>query len=208
MKAGIYGGTFNPIHLGHIHILREFAERLGLDRVLLIPTGTPPHKAAPLLAGAEDRLAMCRLAVDTVSDVPIRVSRMEIDRGGKSYTALTLEALRGQYPQDEFYFLMGEDMLLTLDKWYRPEVICALATLCASPRSHDGLAKLKAKQRELEEKFSARCRIENIPYFAASSTQIRELAARRESLSGLVPDAVEKYIYSHGLYGGGTHDDL
>lgn len=200
MKTGIYGGTFNPIHLGHIHILKEFVRRLSLDRVLLIPTGTPPHKAAPSLASAEDRLAMCRLAADGLDSVPIRVSTIEIDRGGKSYTANTLAALHGQYPNDRLYFLMGEDMFLTLDTWYHPEEICKLAVLCASPRSHDGYEKLLAKKTELEEKLSAECRIEDIPYFAASSTQVRALAANGDDLSALVPPAVEKYIKANGLY--------
>lgn len=200
MKTGIYGGTFNPIHLGHIHILKEFASRLGLDRVLIIPTGVPPHKAAPSLAAAEDRLAMCRLAADGIDTVPIRVSTIEIGREGKSYTSGTLAALHRQYPADRLYFLMGEDMFLTLDTWHKPEEICRLAVLCASPRSHDGLQKLTAKKAELERKFSAECHIEDIPYFEASSTQVRELAAHGESLSSLVPTAVEKYIKEHGLY--------
>lgn len=200
MKTGIYGGTFNPIHLGHIHILKEFADRLSLDRVLIIPTGVPPHKAAPSLAAADDRLTMCRLAADEVDTVPIRVSSIEIDREGKSYTVNTLTELHEKYPNDRLYFLMGEDMFLTLDTWYRPDEICRLAALCASPRSDDGFEKLLVKKAELEEKFSAECHIENIPYFAASSTQVRELAARGESLSALVPRAVEKYINEKGLY--------
>lgn len=202
MKIGIYGGTFNPIHLGHVHILKEFIKRLSLDRVLLIPTGTPPHKAAPWLAPAEDRVAMCAVAAEEVTDLPVEISRIEINRAGKSYTALTLEALREIYPDDELFFLMGEDMFLTVDKWYKPEIICSLSTLCASPRSEDGLEKLLAKQKELIEKFGARCRLENIPYLAVSSTQIRELAAQGKSLLGLVPEHVEEYIYSHSLYRG------
>lgn len=168
---------------------------------MLIPTGIPPHKAAPSLASADDRIAMCKLAANEIPYLPIEVSRIETDSIGKSYTALTLEKLHGLYPADELCFLMGEDMFLTLDKWYKPEVICSLATLCASPRSDSGFSKLKAKQKELEEKFHARCIVEDIPYFAVSSTQIRELATCDKSLSRLVPPAVEEYINSHGLYG-------
>lgn len=200
MKLGIYGGTFNPIHSGHIHILREFIRRLSLDRVLLIPTGTPPHKAAPDLAGAEDRLAMCVLAATEITEAPVEVSRIEIDRGGKSYTADTLTALRGEYPTDEFFLLMGEDMFLTVDQWVRPEVICRQAALCVSPRSEDGEKRLLLQKKKLEESLSARCVIEAIPYFPASSTEIRALAARGKSLSPLVPPEVEAYIAAHGLY--------
>ncbi len=200
IKTGVYGGTFNPIHSGHIHILREFIRRLSLDRVLLIPTGRPPHKDAPALAAPEHRLAMCRLAVEEIADAPVEISEIELRRPGKSYTAETLEALREQYPEDQLYLLMGEDMFLTLDKWYRPETICALAALCASPRSEDGLQKLKEQQARLERLFSARCFLENISYLPVSSTQVRELATKGESLGGLVPPKVEQYLREHGLY--------
>lgn len=200
MKTGIYGGTFNPIHLGHIHILREFIRRLKLDRVLLIPTGTPPHKDAPELAGKEDRFRMCRLAAEEIKEVPVEVSRIEFDRQGKSYSADTLTLLKREYPEDELFFLMGEDMFLTVDTWYRPEVICRCASLAASPRSENGLIKLKEKQKELEEKFGARCFVEDISWLPVSSTQVRELAERGGSLSGLVPPEVAAYIEEHRVY--------
>lgn len=203
MKTGIYGGTFNPIHLSHLHILREFIRRLGLDRVLLIPTRVPPHKQARSLASAEDRLAMCALAAGEITEAPVEVSRIEMDREGKSYTADTLEALRELYPEDAFFLLMGEDMFLTLDRWYRPETICRLAALCASPRSADGLHKLERKKRDLERTLGARCFVEDIPYLEGSSTDVRELAERGESLRGLVPPTVEEYIVRRGIYRGG-----
>lgn len=202
MKIGVYGGTFNPIHLGHLHVLEEFAQRLHLDEVLLIPTGTPPHKAAPHLASSEHRLAMCELAV-TDCRVPVTVSRMETDRAGKSYTSDTLRDLHTTHPHDEFYFFMGEDMFLTLHNWVRPQVICDCATLCAAPRSEDGLCRLTEQKKQLEELFSARCVIEQISYLPISSTEIRERTQRGESLSELVPESVEHYIYEHGLYQSG-----
>lgn len=200
MKTGIYGGTFNPIHLGHVHILKEFIRRLHLDRVLLIPTHVPPHKQAHALANPEHRLAMCRLAVEEVTEAPVEISHIELRREGKSYTADTLEALKAEFPEDEFYLLMGEDMFLTIDSWYRPETIFSLAAVCASPRSESGLHKLMEKKAELEQKFCARCFVEDIPYFPASSTEVRELAERGESLAGLVSPPVEHYIAAHDLY--------
>lgn len=200
MKTGIYGGTFNPIHLGHLHILREFIRRLSLDRVLLIPTRTPPHKQAHALANAGDRLAMCRLAARSIAETPVEISQAELEREGKSYTVETLETLAKEFPGDDFYLLMGEDMFLTLDQWYRPETIFALAAACASPRSTDGLEKLERKKQELERRFGARCFVEDIPYFEASSTQVRALAAEGKSLAGLVPPEVEAYIREHGIY--------
>ena len=200
MKLGIYGGTFNPIHLGHVHLLREFIRRLGLEKVLLIPAGTPPHKAAPDLAPAEDRLSMCALAAKEIEGAPVEASRIEIDRAGKSYTADTLNTLRGENPDDEFYLLMGEDMFLTVHQWVRPQEICRQAVLCVSPRSEDGMERLLLQKLKLEAEFAARCRVEDIPYFPAASTQIRELIGRGEGLSGLVLPEVEAYIAAHGLY--------
>lgn len=200
MRTGIYGGTFNPIHSGHVHLLEEFIRRLSLDRVLLIPTGVPPHKEAPALADAGHRLAMCRLAVEGITGAPVELCEIELHRPGKSYTAETLEELHGLYPEDDFFLLMGEDMFLTVDRWYRPETIMSLATLCCTPRSGDGMGKLQEKKKELERKFSARCRVEDIPYFPASSTQVRQLAAEGQPLEGLVPEKVARYMEENGLY--------
>ena len=202
MKIGIYGGTFNPIHLGHIHILREFIQRLGLDKAILIPTHVPPHKQSFDLASGEDRVAMCELGAAEITAAPVEVSTIELEREGKSYTAETLEELKRQYPEDEFYLLMGEDMFLTLDHWRRPDRILSLAVACATPRSEDGLQKLCEQKKFLEEKYGARCVVEDIPYFPASSTEVRTLAQRGESLSALVPSTVEDYIRTHGLYRG------
>ena len=202
MRTGVYGGTFNPIHSGHIHILREFIKRLDLKRVLLIPTGQPPHKRAHDLADSADRVRMCELAAKELKDSAVRVSTIEIERGGKSYTFETLRELSRLYPEDELYFLMGEDMFLSFETWRKPEVISSLAYLCASPRSDDGLQALLEHKKTLESRFGARCFVEAIPYFKVSSTQVRQLAVRGESLSGLVPAEVEEYIREHGVYRG------
>lgn len=198
MKTGIYGGTFNPIHNGHLHIVEEFRRGLGLDRVLLIPTRVPPHKAAPDLASAGERFAMCRLAAQ--GKPWLELSDIEMRREGKSYTAETLEELSVLYPQDQFYLLMGEDMFLTLGRWYRPETIFSLASVCTTPRSPDGLDALRQKALEYTGQFQARCFLEHIPYLAISSTQVRQAVARGEDVSGLVPQAVATYMKERGLY--------
>lgn len=198
MKTGIYGGTFNPIHNGHLHIVEEFRRGLGLDRVLLIPTRVPPHKAAPDLASAGERFAMCRLAAQ--GKPWLELSDIEMRREGKSYTAETLEELSALYPQDRFYLLMGEDMFLTLGRWYRPETIFSLASVCTTPRSPDGLDALRQKALEYTGQFQARCFLEHIPYLPISSTQVRQVAAAGESLAHLVPSPVAWYIREKGLY--------
>lgn len=200
MRLGVYGGTFNPIHLGHVHILKEFIRRLELEKVLLIPAGIPPHKAAPDLVDAQDRLLMCGLAAKGISEVPVEVSSVEIDRAGKSYTADTLSLLHGQNPADELCLLMGEDMFLTVHQWVRPAEICKLAVLCVSPRSEDGMKRLLLQKQRLEAEFAARCKIEDIPYVPVSSTEIRERIRQRRDFSHLVPPEVGEYIAAHGLY--------
>ena len=198
MKTGVYGGTFNPIHNGHLHIVEEFRRGLGLDRVLLIPAHVPPHKTAPDLAPAGERLEMCRLAAEKTPW--LQVSSIELEREGKSYTAETLEELSSLFPEDQFYLLMGEDMFLTLGRWYRPETIFSLASVCTTPRSLDGLSALRQKALEYTERFGARCFLEQIPYLPVSSTQVRQAAARGEDVSTLVPETVAAYIAAHGLY--------
>lgn len=204
MRTGVYGGTFNPIHRGHIHILGEFMARLSLDRALLIPDGTPPHKQAGDLAPAEHRLAMCRLAAEELPG-RVEVSDVELLRPGRSFTSDTLAQLNGLYPGEELFLLMGEDMFLTVDRWHEAGEIFRRAVLCASPRSPQGLARLLEKSRELEA-LGARCRVEDIPFWDVSSTRVRELAAKGEDVSGLVPGAVAAYMEKHRIYqGGGGH---
>lgn len=198
MKTGIYGGTFNPIHKGHLHIVEAFRKGLGLDRVLLIPTRVPPHKAAPDLASPQDRFAMCQLAIQ--GQPWLELSDMEMRREGKSYTAETLEELSALYPQDQFYLLMGEDMFLTLGCWYRPETIFSLASVCTAPRSVHGMDALREKALEYTGTFHARCFLDHIPYLPISSTQVRQAVARGEDVASLVPEAVARYIRERGLY--------
>lgn len=198
MKTGIYGGTFNPIHKGHLHIVEAFRKGLGLDRVLLIPTRVPPHKAAPDLASPQDRFAMCQLAIQ--GQPWLELSDMEMRREGKSYTAETLEELSALYPQDQFYLLMGEDMFLTLGRWYRTETIFSLASVCTAPRSVHGMDALREKALEYTGTFHARCFLDHIPYLPISSTQVRQAVARGEDVASLVPEAVARYIRERGLY--------
>ena len=205
MKTGIYGGTFNPIHNGHLHIVEEFRRGLSLDRVLLIPTRVPPHKEAPDLASGEDRFAMCRLAAQ--GDPWLELSDIEMRRQGKSYTAETLEELSALYPQDQFYLLMGEDMFLTVGSWYRPETIFSLASVCTTPRGEKSMEALRRKALEYAGQHGARCFIGQIPYLPVSSTQVRQAVAAEEDISSLVPAGVARYIREKGLYRAGKREE-
>ncbi len=196
-RIALFGGTFDPIHNGHIQLAREFAARLSLDRVLLMPTFVPPHKLKTDLAPAVDRLAMCRLACAPYKE--LAVSDFEINRRGASFTVFTLEAMQKQYPDAQLFLLTGADMFLTLSTWHRFADIARLATLCAAPRDEATAEILKNHAKTLEQQ-GARCVVEAIPLCELSSTAIRQKAALGEKLTDLVPPSVEEYIVKKQLY--------
>lgn len=202
MKIGIYGGTFNPIHLGHIQAARFAAEYLELDKLLLIPAGIPPHKT--LSAGAPDsihRLAMAELAAEAIGPMA-EASDMELRRKGKSYTLDTVRAVQEQYPHAGIYLLMGTDMFMTFHLWRGPEKLAKLCTLCAFGRSESDTEELFAVQRDyLVRNFKADVVTITLPQIVdISSTQLREELARGEGQAYLDP-AVYGYILRKGLYG-------
>ncbi len=196
-RLGILGGTFDPIHNGHIVLAREFAARLQLDCVLMMPTFVPPHKVKPDLAPAVDRLEMCRLACDPYPQ--LMVSDMEINRRGASFTVTTLEQLKTQDPDADLFLLVGADMFLTLATWHRFTDIAQLATLCVAPRDGSQTEELMRYAEELK-KQGAVCCVETIDAPHISSTHVRKCAAAGESIEEFVPSAVATYIREHELY--------
>jgi len=208
MKLGIYGGTYNPPHLGHLAAAKTAMEVLGLDKLLLIPAATPPHKALPEgTASAEQRLAMVEKMADALGK-NVEVSAIELEREGKSYTSDTLAAIHEQYPGAELWLLMGTDMFLTLQNWHEPGRILELAGICAFGRSEQDGEELFAPQREYLAKTFPGARITTITLpnlIDISSTQLRELLLRGEAGQYLLP-AVYGHILMNGLYG--THADL
>ena len=209
MRSGIYGGTFNPPHQGHLTSARLAMEALKLDRLLFVPAAVPPHKELPEDSpSAEDRLKMLEIAVDGLL-MPGRaeVCDLELHRQGKSYTSDTLEELHKKYPEDELYLLLGTDMFLSLDTWHDPENICGLAHIVAFVRSEtDSVKKLELQQEKLQDRYRARAEVVELSQVVpVSSTQIREELKKGEAGTGL-PPAVYGYILRRGLYG--THADL
>ena len=203
MKIGIYGGTFNPPHLGHMEAARSAIAALELDKLILIPAAIPPHKQLPEeTPEGEHRLAMTKLMADTVR-MPkvVEVSAMELEREGKSYTVDTLKTIREQYPDAELWLMMGTDMFLTLHHWYKPEEICKLAGICAFGRSEQDGEALFAPQREfLHEKYGAKITTITLPGLVeVSSTQVRDMLDRGEGEKYLA-SAVYGYILMNGLY--------
>ena len=156
MRTGIFGGTFNPFHNGHKKALNAFIKEFDLDRVFVIPTAIPPHKEIKKDISDDDRLRITRLSISDVKQAEI--CDWEIKNGGKSYTYLTLEHFRKEYPDDKLFLYVGTDMFLTLHEWRFPERIVSEATIVAFPRK-EGKGDLETIERQkkfLEEKYGAK----------------------------------------------------
>ena len=209
MKIGIYGGTFNPPHLGHLAAARAAMDALGLDKLLLMPAATPPHKELPPGSPpAADRLAMAeKLADALLMPKTVQVSTLEMDRPGPSYTADTVEQLHEREPESELWLLVGSDMFLSLHTWREPERIMKYASVCAFHRTQaDEAARFAAQKERLERDYGARVQLIPVPGLVEiSSTRLRELLSQGEGREYLHP-SVYGYILLHGLYG--THADL
>lgn len=204
MKIGIYGGSFNPPHLGHLAAARAAARALQLDKLVFVPAGVPPHKLLPTHSPApEQRLELTRIAADQLLMPEItEVWDVEIRREGRSYTADTLEQAARCWPGDELWLLMGTDMFLTLHDWVEPEKIFALAGVCAFGRSPvDGEAVFAPQRDYLTRHYRANIATVSIPDLVdISSTRLRELLAQGGGREFL-PEAVYGYILREKLYG-------
>ena len=207
MNIGVYGGTFDPPHWGHITAARAAMEQLGLDKLVLIPDRVPPHKALPEgSASPEQRLEMAALATAELGR-RAEVSDRELRRSGPSYTSDTLAELRREHPEDTLWLLMGSDMFLSLQTWHAPEEIMALARIAPFSReAEDESTAFAAQKARLERAYGAQIQIvQNPEVRELSSTEVRAaLAAGRGS--DLLPPAVYGYVLREHLYG--THKAL
>lgn len=212
MKIGIYGGTFDPPHLGHMRAAAQIKELLRLDRLLLVPAKVPPHKdLASASASPEDRLAMTELMAQGILPLgSVQVEGCEVSREGKSYTVDTLELLAKGYPDDELWLLMGSDMFLSLQTWRQPEKICALSGICGFTRTTSESAAMMREQEEmLQETYGARTVVVDLPEdMDVSSTQVRRLMSEGKDVTAgeLLWCQVYGYILRKGLYQ--VHVDL
>ncbi|MGN0467544.1 MAG: nicotinate (nicotinamide) nucleotide adenylyltransferase [Acutalibacteraceae bacterium] len=198
-RIGIFGGTFNPPHLAHKRLALEMKEKAKLDEIIVIPTFIPPHKAAKDLAGGEDRLKMCKL---TFFEDFFSVSDTEIRRQGKSYTYDTLCQLK-KNEEEKFFLIIGSDMLLSFDKWYRYKDILSMATLCAVSRQDDvPLQELRSYAKDVLELDEEKGEIifSSSKPFELSSTLIREKIKNGEDVSGYIEKNTLEYITQKELY--------
>ena len=197
-KIGIYGGTFNPLHTGHLHAARQAIVTLNLDRLILIPDRIAPHKQMPEgSATPEQRMEMLRIA--TKNEPKMEVSDIELKREGKSYTYLTVEQLALEYPDAKLYLLMGTDMFTSFDTWMEPDRITAKAALAVMYRGDKGETEAIETQKLAMESRGVEVVLIRNDAIAISSTQMRRLLAF-QCAGPFLPEGVEDYIRSQGLY--------
>ncbi len=198
MRTGILGGTFNPVHNGHIAVAKAAYDQLKLDEILIMPSGIPPHKEDVI--SSEDRINMVRLAVKGYPYMT--VSDYEIIRAGTTYTAETLTMLTDTNPDTDYHFIVGADSLVNMLSWYHPEVIFRLAHIAVCKRSDTDEQKLRECIIKLTDEYSAHIDILELEYVDISSHEIRDNIYKPHSdkvIQYIKPEVLE-YIKEHGLY--------
>jgi nicotinate-nucleotide adenylyltransferase len=193
-SVGILGGTFNPPHRGHLALAKHARAELGLERVVLMPAHSAPHKGDEEDPGPQRRLAMCRLAVG--SEPGLEVCGLEIERGGPSYTVDTLRAIDESHPDSELTFIVGADMALTLPTWREPHALVGLASLAVAEREHGARGDVTRALAPLAVDVA----FLDMPTVEISSSLVRERVHDGEPIEGLVEPAVARYIAEQGLY--------
>src|SRR5262245_54386841 len=191
LRLGLFGGTFDPPHLGHLALAEWARERLRLDRVIFMPAGRPPHKRRADLSALAHRLAMTRLAIRGVPG--FEVSTLEARRDGPPYTLEPRRDLRARHPRARWYLLLGADSLADLSHWHEPAAVVRLATPVVAVRPG-------SRSRRPARVFGRAIRWLDNPGFAVSSSAIRARARAGRSVRFLVPDAVARYVERHRLY--------
>ncbi len=197
-RIGLIGGTFNPIHYGHLLIAENAYEQYHLDEVIFIPTGQSPHKDARQILGADERMEMIRLAI---ADNPhFSCSDYEIRTEGISYTYLTVQAFYEPAEERELFFIMGADSLAYFDAWMRPDKISRMSTILAAVRDGLNMEELLPIRESLQQKYGTKIGFINTPNFSVSSRMIRHRMEKGHSIRYLVPEAVERYLKEHRVY--------
>ena len=198
-KVGIMGGTFDPIHIGHLILGEAAYEQYNLDKVLFMPAGRPPFKEGRKgMASNEQRTEMVRLAI--ASNPHFELSMLEMNEDGMSYTYRTLETLKKEHPDTEYYFIMGADSLLYFDSWMNPQRIADAAVIVVATRNHMPQETLDEKIRQLCGTYGASIRKLETPNLDISSSQIREWVSQGRGIQYYVPDPEIRYIGEQGLY--------
>ena len=196
-KTGIMGGTFNPIHNGHLLLAETAREILQLDQILFMPSGNSYMKDASAIASKKDRLQMTSLAIE--GNPYFKLSTMETDREGATYTCDTLLELKQLLPEHELYFILGADSLFSIDRWRNPDVIMKNCILTAAVRNGN-MADIQSKANRLQESFDAKIQLLPERNIDISSTEIRERICLGKSVRYMLPEKVLQYIQEYELY--------
>jgi nicotinate-nucleotide adenylyltransferase len=204
-RIGIMGGTFNPIHIGHVIAAQEVLFKMKLDNIIFIPTGNPPHKRQKDLISAEYRYEMVRLAI--CRNNQFSISDLEIRREGRTYTYDTLAELHKTYYGDKLFFIIGFDTLKDLDSWKRVNDVCKMVSFIVVNRGNS-TSEIIEEMEDKKKKYSADITLVDIPDIEISSTDIRKRILNGETIKYLVPDEVEAYIRLKGLYSNGINEDV
>ena len=206
MRIGIFGGTFNPPHKGHVRIVEKMTEEMNLDKVLIIPNKKPTHKRCDDLADNQHRLEMCKMAFHN----PIyEVSSIEMDRDSDSYTIYTLNELAEMYPDDEFFLIIGSDMFLIFNKWYKHKELLERCTLCVASRDNDDtIRQLRAYAFDtlgiyIKELDGKHVHISPMSAYEVSSSDIRARIDEGKSIYGMTDPEIIEYMEKNKLYGYG-----
>ncbi|MCX7423518.1 MAG: nicotinate-nucleotide adenylyltransferase [Planctomycetia bacterium] len=197
-RIGIYGGSFDPIHLGHLLLAETCREVCALDEVWFLPCANPPHKPVGSLSAGQLRVEMIELAI--AGNPWFKVCRIELDRSGPSFTVETLRQLTLQHPTAEFCFLMGADSLADLPQWREPRTILELAEVIAVNRGHQTPLSVDLLENQLGSLARDRVSLVAMPAIDVSATDLRERVRSNRSTRFRIPRAVEVYITQHGLY--------
>ena len=203
MRIGIFGGAFNPPHIGHLVCAQEAVTQLSLEKVSFVPVREAPHRDIELDPGAEARLEMVDLAV--ADDDRFETSRIELDREGPSYTVDTLEQLASESPDDELFLILGGDQAAALASWHEPEQVLERATLVVFERVHWGRNAIGIKIGRL--RGAERVRYLDMPLMQVSSSAIRRRVSEGLPIRYLVPDRVAEYITENNLYASGRAEE-
>ncbi|MBR6651217.1 MAG: nicotinate (nicotinamide) nucleotide adenylyltransferase [Clostridia bacterium] len=195
MKIGLYGGTFSPPHLGHIRAARCFVDGVGLDKLIIMPAGIPPHKAVLDPIPNEKRFEMSKIAFSEIGEV----SDYEMNKEGASFTYLTVRWLKTRYDGD-IYLCMGEDMFLCLDKWREARELFSSCHIVCLKRDESSYLEIERKKNEFEREYDADITVLSYEPLPASSTEIREKIKKGENLDLLLSDKVAEYILNNKLY--------
>ena len=206
MKTGIMGGTFNPIHNGHLMLAGHVMEEFGLDEIWFMPNGNPPHKRQESIGtSTSDRLEMVRIAI---GDCPkFSIQPYEAEKKTVSYSYQTMEEFRKSYPVRDFYFIIGADSLFQMETWGHPDRLLSCCTVIAAKRdSKETDQDMKKQISYLEGKYHAQILLSRSPVFEVSSSEIREMIQRNHPIEGLVPEGVADYIRENHIYGDGNDE--